>query len=363
MVQKLLYLALLLLGTALGWSFAARDLTVLKLGRGDAAAPSSSASLKHSRKRGSPSDPSAKSAERDRDYQQADEVVTPTRMWTASELIDYLNALDPQGFAQAERDKEFKNLAEAPPELIIELLQQYLDLPDQLQQRLLQTLLNNSGWLRNFQTSEPTQFSIERWIVDNVKNENRADDWFQFLGQVGVHRKENVNYMLTQAESAADPLRALNAIRAVANSFLGHLDHLTEAEKKTISDRLRPFINTDNATLRAAALQSLQSFPSADAEQQVLAAINDPQAEVSIAGINVSASKQYKSKEFERAIMTKMLDKSSSDLTRITAHAILNWNFVLDEENYQIVYNFARDELPVIRTRWEQQQRKPSAAQ
>ena len=273
--------------------------------------------------------------------------------WSSVNLIDYVNNLDQVAWEKVLRSRQFENLNTQSPELVEELLEQYLDLPQPARSRIFD-LVYNAEFGQITSPRDPNKFNTVDWVVSQVKNEQRSGEWLQFLAKTGVHEEQHISYLLDRVESFQSETDTKSILKAVAGSFGSYASGNSDEAMRAIGLRLAKYRASDIDEIRAAAIQSLQSFPTDNKEVLIEHALRDRSSLVRQAAYGAAMNNLSRSETLRNSLLSAMRNQDFPDQERLTAYQYLSTGFVLDDSAYQAVYDFSRDELTPLRKRVHQ---------
>ena len=260
--------------------------------------------------------------------------------WSASELIDHFKTLDKKSFFDHFMDDFAKNVFEVSPDLVYDLLDQYLDIQHATARAHVADLLMSVNWQngRN-EFGFPTNPPIEKWVLDQIKMGYRQSEWLATIGAWGVNSREGISYMGNILHSLPDVHDQKMAITALAMSMTP--EHNAPEAHKNIVRTLQPYLESQDDGVRAAAVHSLRAFAGEKVWQQLESAITDPAQEVRLRAIMVINNRHFKSPKLKALLLATMSSKHAAPVERLSSFQTLSI-FSLTGDDYDEFYEFSQ---------------------
>lgn len=213
---------------------------------------------------------------------------------TADRIIDYLHHILQDPGRRILGEKELRALIRDNPEINYALLDKFMNIEDDhVRNQLGLVFMINNGSQRPF---------LEPKVMEKIKLGEHRSEWLEVIGQWGLQAKSNIAYLLDEIPYFDNPADVGSSIRAIAGSSWAESSALSPSEQSYVSETVRRYHASENASVRAASVAALRTFPSEDIEQRLIDALQDTEALVRNEAMQVYQNNPFPSAEIEALI-------------------------------------------------------------
>jgi hypothetical protein len=259
--------------------------------------------------------------------ESSNEMPIETEQWYIDELIE---AIHQWKVGDVYRDRPLVMSLVSDPELMYELLDQYLDIANEDAIRIARYLLRTSRGVEG-------AAEIDTEILYRMRNGNRSQEWLHALKSLGAYDTELIQYLSDELPLFYETQDVASAINAL--SFLGpnwKSDDYSHDLTKKITQQISEHINSTDPAIRNAAIMSLDKYPQNDISSILLDAISDPSDSVRKAALEVLSNNDLPSTdEIKPSLLAIMNNEGESygirQLASLALHGVTLYGDELEQ--------------------------------
>ena len=179
------------------------------------------------------------------------------------------------------------SLIQGSPELYTAFLDRYPSLPEEDQWLVESLLLGHNSVGNKFR---------EKYIVEKLNAGEHASTWLQVLSRGGIREESTLDFLIEQISYLTDPNDLAAAITASSSIFEPSMAsaELAMPRRDDVSDLYQPYFDSEEESVRTAALGTLVSYPRPNEIDIVERALNDQSLNYRHEALNVLMQRPLK---------------------------------------------------------------------
>lgn len=276
------------------------------------------------------------------------ENVAPLEVASVQDILLHIEQLKRHDFNTSSTYDLYNATFLANPEIATGLLELLLDMGDPTLQfrtsRLLQHYVDENSDRRL------NKYVAEDWVMQQIVNRNRIDEWLDVIKKWGVKSKDNALYLSQQIDNGYSDEQTAAQVWALSRSYLPDYPDTSSFktdEIKSISDKIAPLLKNENEYLRSAAVRSLKAFRGEGFNKNLIEATEDPSQLVRMTAWVVASESSITNMALLPRALDAMDNESLTTLERGTAYQLIQ-NFNLDRKTYNRVQRFRSQQNEVV---------------